>query len=300
MDRKNEISREVCRIFCWRPAAWLHVTGTDAPAFLQGQFSKDLRSVDSNRAVYGLWLNHKGRVMADSFVLRGTNEDFWLGSYFSPARVIRERLESFIIADDVAIEDVTDEWAGLTFFGECGQSEVAEIGRETGAKTFSGRRTTLPSYEVIFPKSAGETIRARFAGATELSATEMEQERIRSGIPAIPADIGPGDLPNEGSLEADAISYTKGCYLGQEVMARLKSMGRVRRRLLRIRGRGEIPALPATLYQAGRKIGELRSAVAADQGFLGLALLSLAPLLIGENLSFSPDGAGELELTDTP
>ncbi len=94
--------------FCWRPAAWLRVAGPDAPSFLQGQFTNDLRALEKQAAVYGLWLSVKAKVLADSFVLRGAEEnEFWIGSYFSPAAVIRERLESHVIADDVTVEDRT-------------------------------------------------------------------------------------------------------------------------------------------------------------------------------------------------
>ena len=94
------------------------MSGEDASAFLQGQFTNDLRDLEAKGAVYGLWLNHKGRVIADSFVHRTATGDYWIGSYFSAADVIRKRLEAFVIADDVVIEDVTDQWRGITLIGE--------------------------------------------------------------------------------------------------------------------------------------------------------------------------------------
>ncbi|MES1167157.1 MAG: folate-binding protein, partial [Pseudomonadota bacterium] len=67
----------------WRPAAWLQVSGPDAFSFLQGQQTNDLGRLKTDPAVYGLWLNQKGRVLADSFVLRGdAPEAFFVGSYF--------------------------------------------------------------------------------------------------------------------------------------------------------------------------------------------------------------------------
>jgi folate-binding protein YgfZ len=126
----------------------------------------------------------------------------------------------------------------------------------------------------------------------------MEGLRIADGIPAVPADIGPGELPNEGGLEAVAISYGKGCYLGQEVMARLKTMGQVRRRLLRVQGFGAIPPLPAAIHQGDRRVGELRTAVATVEGFIGLALLSLLHLRAEVGLSFSPGGDVALRVSE--
>jgi folate-binding protein YgfZ len=116
----------------------------------------------------------------------------------------------------------------------------------------------------------------------------------------VPADIGPGELPNEGGLESVAISYNKGCYLGQEVMARLKSMGQVRRRLLRVKGDGPAPTSPAPIFQGDRRIGELRTRVPTPKGFEGFALLSLLNLQKDIGLSFSPEGEAVVMVVDTP
>jgi len=128
----------------------------------------------------------------------------------------------------------------------------------------------------------------------------MERARLRAGIAAVPADLGPGELPNEGGLEAVAISYTKGCYLGQEVMARLKSMGQVRRRLLRVTGAGHAPPQPAKLYQGSKAVGELRSSAPEGAGYIGHALLSLLHLRRDTGLSLMPDGPATLMLAENP
>lgn len=255
--------------FRWRPAAWLRVTGADAATFLQGQLTNDLRGLAAGGAVYGLWLNQKGKVLADSFVVRGGGEEFWVGSYFSTAAAIRERLEAYVIADDVIIEDATVEWAAVSWLDGAAPGEVP-----AGVLRFAGRRGGAAE-EWVFPSERAGEIETLLEGTREVEPGEMERRRIAAGVPAVPAEIGPGELPNEGGLEADAISYTKGCYLGQEVMARLKTMGQVRRRLMRVRGAGAAPAVPAELAQEGKRIGELRSVAGAGDGFVGLALLTL-------------------------
>ena len=287
--------------FSWKPAAWLRVSGSDAAGFLQGQFTNELRGIEGGRAVYGLWLNVKGKVLADSFVVAGsTAGEFWVGSYYSPASVIRERLESFVIADDVAIDDATGEWAGLTLLGE---NAAAALAAETPEGfVFRGRRSRDESVEWVFRNTSMDAVRSRLAGRRELDENEMARRRINAGIPAVPVDVGPGDLPNEGGLDSDAISYTKGCYLGQEVMARLKSMGQVRRRLLRVSGVGEnLPALPAALFAGRRRVGELRSIATDGPGrFVGLAMLSLLNLEKEAELAFAPDTTPTVRLVDSP
>ncbi len=288
-------------VFAWKPAAWLRVTGEDAANFLQGQFTNDLRGMPLGGAVYGLWLTLKGKVLADSFIVRGGEpaaggeESFWIGSYFSRAAVIKERLEAYVIADDVVIGDLTSEWVAMTVLGE-------GVTAPAGVMAFPGRREEAPSVEWLFPSDRRDEVRALLAGRIEFGEEAMEQRRIAAGVPAVPADIGPGDLPGEGALESAAISYTKGCYLGQEVMARLKAMGQVRRRLLRVAGDGEPPgAGPTALFAGGKKVGEVRSAVRdGSGGWMGLAMLSLIQVNAGAALACSVDAAPTVRVLDVP
>jgi folate-binding protein YgfZ len=288
------IARE-CAFFAAKPAAWLRVTGEDAFAFLQGQLTNDLRKLETEPAVYGLWLNHKGRVVGDGFVARAAGGGFWVGSYFTAAAALRAHLESFIVADDVAIEDATADWRGVTWIDGAAPAAPA------GVVVFSGRRGVEPATEWVYPAEADAAVQAAVAGARAVGADEMERRRIEAAIPAVPPDLGAGDLPNEGGLETVAIAYTKGCYLGQEVMARLYSMGQVRRRLMRVRGSGAAPAVPAALWQDGRKVAELRSVAADGDGFIGLALVTLLHVKAGAALRLAEDGTGgEVGLEDEP
>lgn len=289
--------------FPWRPACWLRVTGEDAGAFLQGQFTNDLRALASSRAVYGLWLTVKGKVLADSFVLTGGSPgEYWVGSYFSPAAIVRQRLESHVIADDVVIADETENWAGFCIQGEGANALLAEA--PCGALVFPGRRHRGSAVEWIYPVAAGEPAWAAALRASGrlLESEERDRQRIAAGIPAVPADIGPNDLPNEGGLETDALSYTKGCYLGQEVMARLKSMGQVRRRLVRVRGAGaEPPVCPAAVFTEARQVGELRSAVRDGAGgWIGLALVSRLQVASGAALALAAGAPPALQLEEAP
>lgn len=278
-------------VFPHIPACVLRVSGSDAAIFLQGQFTNDLGRIAPGRAVYGLWLDRKGHVIADSHVVCDPGEaGFWVVSVSSPAAVVARRLGDFVIADDVVIEDATAAWRGLSLIGE---GTGAWLGGEPRAGMFfQGRRDSGENWEWIYAAGDSQSVDAAVAGARAAGPADVERLRIASGIPSIPADIGPADLPNEGGLETQAISYSKGCYLGQEVMARLRSMGRVRRTLVRIRGSGTIPAVPAKLWQGDRRVGELRSAVsnAGGVGYAGLALVSAASGPAGDPFSLA---AGE-------
>ncbi len=288
-------------VFRWRPACWLRVTGDDAFTFLQGQFTNDLRALEREPAVYGLWLTLKGKVLADSFVMKGNAPgEIWIGSYTSPAAVIRERLESHVIADDVTIEDVTEAWAGMCVFGE-GSPVVAPRPLSSGV-VFPGRRGGGANLEFVYPLAGGEPAEVPSLTLPALERVEMERRRITAQIPSVPVDVGPADLPNEAGLEETAISYTKGCYLGQEVMARLKSMGQVRRRLWKVGGIGaEWPTSPAAVFAGTRQVGELRSAIGDGAGgWVGLAMVTLMHVSAGAELSFAAGGAPNLRLNPSP
>jgi tRNA-modifying protein YgfZ len=277
-------------VFPYRPACVLKVSGADAGAFLQGQFTNDLSRMAPLETVYGLWLDRKGRVIADSHVVRSADAaDYWVVGISSPSPTVVRRLEDFIIADEVVVEDLTASWAGVSLIG-AGAGEWL-FGEVRGGLRFPGRRGLEENWEWIHPWADSSAVAAAVGSGRPLSGLDMERLRIAAGIPSVPADIGPSDLPNEGGLDSAAISYSKGCYLGQEVMARVKSLGRVRRALVAVAGAGAPPQVPAALWAGERKEGELRSAVAAEGGgFAGLALVSVSGAAAGGPLALSPSG----------
>ena len=218
--------------------------------------------------------------MGDGFVLPGyAPEEFWIASLGTPSERLVPRLTDFIVADEVEVEDPPE-------------STVPTGGARSGFY-FRGRRQEQENWEWILPEA--EPFPAEVLSAQTLDGQEIELRRIRDGIPSVPRDIGPSDLPNEGGLDEAAISYTKGCYLGQEVMARVKTMGRIRRRLMRVAGPGEVPSLPAPLFQEGRGAGELRTAAGPDGGWIGLAMISLGNLTQAA-LGLAADGPQDLRV----
>jgi hypothetical protein len=282
-------------VFPYSPACMLRVTGPDAKTFLQGQFTNDLSQIDPGRSVYGLWLDRKGRVIADGTVIQAPGVvEFWIISTSSPAAVIERHLGGHIIADDVALADETGAWRGISLIGAGAGAWLAAESRP--GFVFPGRRDSRENWEWIFSESDSASATAAVFGAHAAEADDIERMRIASGIPSVPADIGPADLPNEGGLDKDAISYSKGCYLGQEVMARIKSLGRVRRTLVRVHGSGPRPGLPSILWQGDRKEGELRSAVGDAGGFSGLALVSTAAAAGGGALALAPGAVPTVEI----
>ncbi|MDQ5978481.1 MAG: tRNA-modifying protein YgfZ [Verrucomicrobiota bacterium] len=265
-------------------SAVLRIRGPDANSYLQGQFTQDVNA--QNGRSYGLWLDQKGRVLADGHVLRQADRDFLVVSFSLPAAQLLARLEAYLIADEVELADETGAWTGILLWGE----EASTRPLPAGVLGFPSRRAGAGSVQWLMPANRLEAVVAELnkISAEARDPRTAELERLRQGVPAVPADIGPRDLPNEGGLDDVAISYTKGCYLGQEVMARLKNLGQVRRRLHLVRGKGAPPAPGTALHQGGNQVGELRSAVSDGEGFLAMAMLSLIKLDENSPLSVAP------------
>ncbi len=301
-----------------RPAAVLRATGPDAFTFLQSQFSNDLRPALPSRAVtYGLWLDRKGKIQADSFILPQGDNDFLLISYHSPVARVRAHLEAHLIADEVELTDRTGDFSLVQFYARPTQSrgDIRDYQSSPIAEKQATERllSLLPAGLVYWPGRWSGTMFSRdgFGPAAEVAnlalpmkyqpiaegAEFIEKSRIMSGVPSIPVDAGPGDLPQEAGLDRDAVAFNKGCYLGQEVMARIQSQGQVNRALWRVMIKGgntDLPAIgPLPVYAGEVPAGELRS----RQGEFGLAMLKKKIIAGREGLSLTPNGEEVIRLT---
>jgi folate-binding protein YgfZ len=228
----------------------VRVTGEDAAAFLQGQCTADLRSVALTDA---LWLNRKGRVLAHTVVAKEADRTFLLLCPHLTADALIAVVTANVIADDVVATDETAQWQRYVAWGSA--PVLAD------AKLFPTRRFGVAAWDVLAPTGS--------AAPGELgSLAELESARIAAGVPSVPADCGANEFPQECGLEA-WVSYTKGCYLGQEVMARIQSMGSLRRILRRVEGPVSVGLELKT--PEGKVAGTVRSSA----GKAGLALVSV-------------------------
>ncbi len=291
-----------------KPAAWIKVEGDDSLDFLQSQFSNDLKpSIDENSVTYGLWLDRKGKVHADSFVINN-DKVFYLFSYNSKAEVIIGKLSQFIIADDVTLIDETENVKLLTWYGDNSDSIFKSLGATkpeenkwvnlSSGFSFNGRRNNKNNYDLIINNNDLSKIlieiEKKFPEIKNnwIDQNEIERDRIDALIPSIPNDIGKSELPQEGNLENSAISFNKGCYLGQEVMARLHSMGNANRILTKVSICDNIDtkALPCPIYHVDKKIGMLKTVAKSDKNNIGLALISKKIKAEVSEFSTTPNG----------
>lgn len=277
------------------------VLDEDAADFLQSQFSNELRPFEMGRATYGLWLDVKGKVLGDSIVLCQGESLFRVCSEGSDGATIRAHLERHIIADDVEINLVK---GGRSFEAPaevCAMLDIPLPAAGHFLETEYGCLAHAPEscYRVLVDSDSAATVfRGRLVelGCAELSTNEYGLLRIAAGRPLVPVEIGPADLPGEGELERTAISFTKGCYLGQEVVARMHNLGQAQRQLFVVEGGGVLPALPMALYDANEKrVGEVRSAYSENEGWLGVALLKRRFVSPGDELIAGAEAIKVLE-----
>ncbi len=263
----------------YTPAAHFLVADEDAADFLQSQFTNELRPFEAGQCTYGLWLDVKGKVIADSVVLCEGDESFRVLSDRCEGERIASHMERHIIADDVVIEHRASGFA-IELSSVAVQAlglELPEAGRfvriESGV-LYSARNCIYNM--VIDSEEARVALLEKLSAAGFTAASEATHglERLSAGIPLVPDEIGDTDLPGEGELEPDAISFTKGCYLGQEVVARMHNIGKPQRRLFIVEGSGAAPEAPIALYNSEEKqVGELRTAYSGADRWAGVALL---------------------------
>ena len=204
--------------------AMLRITGTDRLRFLNGQISNDVRKASPEAAIYACVLTAKGRINADVFVAVD-GESFIIDSDPGTGETLAARLERYVIADDVQIEDITGEFALFHVLG----STVPAI---AGSRAIRANRFGVEGTDLLLA-------RARHAAALQALSSQLpfcdedcaEVFRIEHGVPRAGRELNEEIIPTEANLEGSAIDYAKGCYIGQEVISRIKMSGQTNKQL---------------------------------------------------------------------
>lgn len=270
------------------PVGVLRATGEDAFSFLQSQASADLRpALTEGAIIYTLWLDRKGKILADSLVRARDEEDLTLVTPHAPVDTLQTLLEKNLVADDVELNDETAAW------------------NATWSWPAAALTSSPPEGAARWPVAHADAVLTLTPGADtssvldEAAAAAWFGHRVTTGWLAVPDEAGPADLPHDVGL-APAVSVTKGCYLGQEVMARLHAMGTPSRGLFRLEG----PASTAceagvSLFFGDTEVGTVRLVDPQAKSLRALAVLRLRRLPSPPvKLSLQP--GGEAVLTAVP
>ncbi|MEJ2084069.1 MAG: hypothetical protein P8Y44_00125 [Acidobacteriota bacterium] len=295
------------------------LTGQDRSRYLNGLVTCRVDQLPTGEGVYGFFTDNKGRILAD-VVVRAVESHLWLEIPAETEGTIRQHVGKFIVADRVEVEPSSD-LAGLTVIGrECRElidssfglsdrlesawshTEI-ELAGET-SRLCREERLGLPARTFWLPRSKMGIARAHLldllapAGGIVSEAT-AEAARIRAGVARFGKDFGTENLPQETAVEG-AVSFDKGCYLGQEVVARLHYRGQVARALRSIRFATPDPRPEGTaLAFEGRQAGFVTSSVAGSppNPAQGIAMIQRRAFAVGTRLS--DDLGAEVEVTSS-
>ena len=251
----------------------IRATGEDAARLLHAMSTANVHALQSGEQVYAFFLNAQGRILADAWIDR--REDHYLIDTEPVSRkALYDHLDKFIIADDVTLEDVSDEQKAVSIEAPGGTCFSA-VGFENAQRLYMGA-TEEPHIEY-----------------TLATAEDAEIVRLENGCPRYGVDITEKYLVQE-TQQMQAVSFTKGCYLGQEIVERVRARGAVHKHLVRLEIEGAEPPAAGTEFMADTaKAGVITSAAysPAQKAVVALGYINVAfensakPLTLSGDLS---------------
>ena len=227
------------------------LSGTDRVRYLNGQVTNDVRTARADSALYACVTNVKGKIEGDVYI-HAEGESLILDAPAALRESLGLRLEKYLIADDALLEDITDEWQLWHVFGPESALELPADGRRVKAQRFG-----LPGYDLWLPIA----VAGSGSPDTQLCAEDAECLRILQRVPAYPQELNAETFPQEAALEKTAMSFAKGCYIGQEILSRIKTTGKMPRELMAWTAESGDADLVvgADLVLADKKVGQITS-----------------------------------------
>ncbi len=276
----------------------LCLLGADRVQFLHGQVTNDVNVLRPSHGCYATLVTSKGRMQGDLHIWNLAEElllDFEPGH----AAAVVARLEKYIVSEDVQVVDVAPHYGLLSVQGPKAAEVVAQLGLNMEAPTEECRfastndtalgqlylmrqsRAGALGFDLFVPMDSLAAVAdkliaaAKSLGGRACGWQALEVARIEAGIPRFGVDMGETTLPPEAGIGARAMSYRKGCYIGQEVLNRLHTMGHVNRELRGLRLADELTELPShgdKLFKDGKEAGRITSATVSPALAANIAL----------------------------
>lgn len=262
------------------PQTLLRLTGKDPVGMLEAILTNDVPKEDG-RGVYALLLDPKGRVQADLRVLK-SGEDVLVVTGPEGAEAARNMLSRYAPFSRVKLEEL-DSWGVLDLYGpraskllgglDLEEHETAEVAFDDAPVLAAGVRHPVSGYDLFGTVELLQKVREHLAseGATPVGLQAYETLRVETRTPRFGSDIAPENFPAEAGILDRAVSFSKGCYPGQETVARMYYRGHPNRALHRLKIEGAPPLPDTPIFQNGKQVGKITS---------------LAPLpVVGETLA---------------
>jgi folate-binding protein YgfZ len=239
----------------------ISVSGSEAVMFLNGLITNDLKTLSENRWMPAAFPNVQGRLLAAVRVLRRA-EDILLDTQAITREKVIKIIERFTLAGDFKVKDLTEETALITVQGHRAAEIVEEITPE-GITVVPATHTAEKGFDLIVSAERKDGLWRTLvdSGATPVSERVEEILRIEAGIARYGVDMDETNVVTETNLD-DAVSFTKGCYLGQEIIIRIKHRGHVAKKLTGLRFETDGKIEPGAVIKSNdeKEIGRVTSA----------------------------------------
>jgi folate-binding protein YgfZ len=295
------------------PRRAIGLSGRDRASYLQGLLTNDIEALKPGRGCYAAWLTPQGRMLTDLHVLE-SGDMILLDVPAQEQAATLARLDQFLFSEDVQLTDLGESLRSVWVHGPKAAAAIEQV-----APTLSGLSSWAP-YQNARAEVAGTSIvvvridqlgapgfclyadisqaaalasALEGAGAARVSPEAIEIARIEAGYPLFGVDMTSDTIPLEAGIESTAISLTKGCYVGQEVIIRVlhRGHGRVVRKLVSLSIEDGVPAHQARVFSGEREVGRITSAARSPRrGPVALGYVYRDFLTIGASVDVEVDG----------
>jgi tRNA-modifying protein YgfZ len=281
LDAQYRQLREECGLLV-RERAFIDVLGPDAAEYLQGQLTNDVEAIAVGEGQYAALLDRKGHMQTDMRLVRVGEGAILIDLEPGPKDQALKHLTMYSIGRDVAVTDASGERALISLIGP----RAAEVAASAPLPEFANEPIQIAGVDVVavgtrggidllFPAAERERLVGALtgAGAVEVSPEAVEIVRVEAGVPRFGAEMDAGTMPAEAAIVEQAVSFTKGCYIGQETVARLHYKGKPNKHLRGLKL--SAAAAPGAALMLGEKeVGTLGGAVVSPAlGPIGLAIV---------------------------
>ena len=253
----------------------LALTGPDAKSFLQGQVTNDIEGLEPGRGCYAAFLTHKGKMLGDLRVL-DLGDELLLDTERVSLQELFNMIRRYKLGSDVELHKRTLELGLLSLIGPQAETFGLEEEHDNRRDEIAGQPVVLVRTDVgvdVFVPAEAKAVVAAALGVPEVGEDVAEIVRVERGRPRYGAELDDGVIPQEAGLNERAVSFTKGCYVGQETVARLHYRGKPNRHLRGLRL--SAPASPGDELRLGEKVvGRVGTVVVSPaNGPIALALV---------------------------
>ncbi|WP_158943649.1 folate-binding protein YgfZ [Granulicella sp. S190] len=261
-----------------KDSGWIRVTGEDRIRWLNGMVTNSIQQLKAGEGNYNFLLSVQGRIQGDATIFARV-DDLIMKTSSAQIPVLMALLDRFIIMDDVELADISGTWSDILVAGPQAASLLQRVGlaiadlepltlhkfmwNDAEVSIYLAHSPLVSRYELSADASTSAklTNALQAAGAVACEEQSVEWLRILEGTPQFGRDIRDRELAQETG-QTRALHFAKGCYLGQEIVERIRSRGNVHRTFSGFRLEGELPVAGALLEADGKQVGELTSVAA--------------------------------------